>query len=390
MRCCVIIPTYDTPRTLEAVVRGALAFCPDVLVVDDGSRVPAAELLGAVPAAVVLRHERNRGKGAALATGLAEAERRGFTHAVTLDSDGQHLPEDIPRFLEAIARNPEAVILGARDLLAGGAGRRSRLGRVNSNFWTWVATGRHLADTQTGFRAYPLAQVNALLLRSTGYDFEIEVLVKAAWAGVAIESLPIGVRYFEGEARVSHFRPFLDFLKVARLNARLIALRICLPAPYLGTLCLRKFRSLPWTRRLKETVLELFVREPGTSGRIACSVGLGVFMGLVPAWGFQTALALLSAHVLGMSKPITVLASNISFPLVIPFILYASLVLGRLALGTSAGMPSVATLELAKADLPAWIVGSFILAALGALAGTAIAYVSVAGLRRARRRKADA
>lgn len=390
MRCCCLIPTYDTPRTLEAVVRGALAFCPDVLVVDDGSRVPAAELLREVAPVVVLRHARNRGKGAALMTGFAEAEKRGFTHAVTIDSDGQHLTEDLPRFFEAIARNPDAIFLGARDMVAGGAGGRSRLGRINSNFWTWVATGMRLTDTQTGYRAYPLVPVNALFLTSSGYDFEIEVLVKASWAGVPIESLPIGVRYFTGEERVSHFRPLLDFLKVGRLNTRLIALRVCLPAPYLGTLSLRRFRSLPWRRRLKETAVELFVREPGSTGRIACSVGLGVFMGLAPVWGFQMALALLGAHVLGLSKPIAVVASNISFPLMIPFILYASLVLGRLALGTAADIPSTATLELAKADLPAWIVGSFILATLGAFVGTVIAYVSVAGVRRARRRKAAA
>lgn len=390
MRICVIIPTYDTPRTLPAVVRGALAFCPDVIVVDDGSQQAASELLRDAGVLAILRHERNRGKGAALMTGFAEAERRGFTHAITIDSDGQHLPEDIPRFMDAIARRPEAVLLGVRDLAAGGAGAGSRLGRLNSNFWTWVATGKRLADTQTGFRAYPLAPVNALVLMATGYDLEIEVLVKAAWAGMPIESVPIGVRYFKGEERISHFRPFSDFLKVGLLNARLVALRICLPAPYLGVLSLRKFRSMSWTHKLKETVLELFVREPGSSARIAASVALGIFMGIAPVWGFQMALALLAAHALSLSKPITLVASNISFPLMMPLILYASLVLGRLALGMGTDVPAAVTLELAKADLPAWILGSFLLATLGALAGFAVTYLVVAGVRRARGRKAAA
>ncbi len=102
MRVCVLIPTYDNHRTLESVVLGAQVECPDVFVVDDGSRPETRAILSRVPGVIVLRHQRNRGKGAALRTGFEAAAKRGFTHAITLDSDGQHLPEDIPSFTAAV------------------------------------------------------------------------------------------------------------------------------------------------------------------------------------------------------------------------------------------------------------------------------------------------
>src|SRR5690606_35049599 len=138
------IPTYENPRTLEAVVRDALARCPDVIVVDDGSGLETTEILARIEGITVLRHEVNQGKGAALRTGFAEAHRRGFTHALSMDSDGQHLGSEVPRLLEAARAEPGALILGSRDLVAAGAGPGSKFGRANSNFWVWVATGERL------------------------------------------------------------------------------------------------------------------------------------------------------------------------------------------------------------------------------------------------------
>jgi glycosyltransferase involved in cell wall biosynthesis len=382
---CILIPTYDTPRTIEAVVEGARAHCPDIIVIDDGSGEDTRESLRRLRGITVIRNERNLGKGAALLSGLQEARRLGFTHAIAMDSDGQHLPEDIPLFLETAARSPRTLLLGDRDLKAAGAGPGSRFGRANSNFWTFVETGLRLPDTQCGFRSYPLEEIDPLHFATTGYDFEIEVLVRAAWTGVPIDSIPVRVRYFQGKERVSHFRPFLDFLRIARLNTRLVTLRICLPAPYLALLSLRRFRSMGFWRRVKESLIEIFVREPGSPRRIAASAGLGFFMGIAPIWGFQIAAAIATAHVLRLSKPVAVLASHISFPLVVPFILYASLLLGRLALGGAGPARSLAGLELTPADFPAWVAGSLILALATALVGGALIYLAVLGLRRIRR-----
>lgn len=385
MRPCAVIPAYQNARTLPGVVRGVTVQGLAVIVVDDGSSDGVAASLAAAGAGdgevEVLRHERNRGKGAALRTGFERAHARGFTHALALDADGQHLPEDAPRLLEAAAAEPGALVIGARDLAAAGAGKGSRFGCAFSNFWTWVETGLRLPDTQSGYRCYPLAPILDLHLALTGYDFEVEVLVRAAWTGVPVRSVPISVRYFRGAERVSHFRPVRDFLRIGWLNTRLVTARICLPAPYLALHSRRVFRALPFSERLRMSLFELFVREPGSPLRVASSAALGLFFGIAPLWGFQIAITLWLAHVFNASKTIALLAANVSFPLVIPLILYASLVLGRALLGVpDAGVPKELS-ALTRADLHAYLAGSVALAVGVAAAGFVLVYAVVRALR---------
>lgn len=375
MKPCVVIPTYDNPETLADVVRGALEHCPDVIVVDDGSREPVA-----LEGVTLIRHETNLGKGAALRDGFEKAAELGFTHAVTIDADGQHPAGEIPKLLEA---SGDALVLGARDLKASGAAFLRRLAVRNSNLWTWVETGLRLPDTQSGLRSYPLAAIRPLRLTTTGYDFEIEVLVKAAWAGVPVRSVGIEARY---NGHVSHYRPVVDFLRIARLNVRLVFMRICLPAPYLSILVRTGFYQLSWADRIRESLVELFLREPGPAERVALSVALGLFMGLAPIWGFQIAATLLVAHATGLSKPVAVVASHISVPIFIPAILYLSLLLGRLALGTYEG--AITSLDLEPADFPAWVVGSLILAGVTAVVGGLLTYVVLKCLRREKEKRA--
>ncbi|MFH0943986.1 MAG: glycosyltransferase [Planctomycetota bacterium] len=229
MKPCVIIPTYNNAGTLEQVVRETRALGLTVFVVDDGSSDGTRTILERIDGITVLRHGMNRGKGAALRTGLLAAKQRGFTHAVSIDSDGQHLPGEIPRFLEEAERHPGALLLGNRDLASARAGRGSRFGRAFSNFWTCVETGRGLPDTQTGFRLYPLDSITSLHLEKNGYDLEIEVLVKAIWTGVPVRSIPVSAVYLDHGERVSHFRPGLDFLRIGLLNTGLVSRRICFP-----------------------------------------------------------------------------------------------------------------------------------------------------------------
>lgn len=389
MKPCVVIPTYNNARTLADVVRGATVACESVVVVDDGSTDDTPAILAMFDGIDVLRHDRNRGKGAALRTGLSAALKRGFTHAITLDSDGQHHPEDIAPMIAAAVASPTALILGARDLRAAGAGPGSRIGCANSNFWVWVETGFRLSDTQTGFRVYPLTAVGRIAFLTEGFDFEIEVLVRAAWIGVPLQSHPVAVTYFRGADRVSHFRPWRDFLRIARLNCRLVAQRLFLPSPALHLFSLRAFRELPRGERWREAMKELFLRDRGSSGRIAASVGLGCFMGLTPAWGFQLVLAVLGAHWLGLSKPIAAVASNISVPFLVPGILYASLALGRVTLGRADHAAQTGAVSVSPADLAAWLLGSLMLAAIVGALAAAVTWLVVEATRARARRKAQ-
>jgi glycosyltransferase involved in cell wall biosynthesis len=377
MKPCVLIPTYDNPRTLAEVVRGALGQCSDVIVVDDGSGPETKAILAEFKDVVVMTHEANRGKGAALRTGLDEAHRRGFSHAVSMDSDGQHFATDIPRFFEEARAHPESLILGHRDLKAAGAGPGSRFGKVNSNFWTWILTGKHLPDTQTGFRCYPVGPMSKLALHCTKFDFEIETLVRGAWCDIELRSIPIGVRYFAPEDRVSHLR-FVDYLRISHLNTRFCTQRLCLPPPYLRLRSQRSFHSQSFVQRWRTTFRKFFIEEQGSPAAIASAVGLGLFWGLAPVWGFQIVILMLCAHALGLSKPISLLAAHVSFPVAVPAILYASLVIGRLALGLPEGVTAPSDLEhLAPGDVQTWIVGSLLLATGVGLAGMFVSYLLI-------------
>ncbi|HBP22314.1 MAG TPA: hypothetical protein DEA08_31595, partial [Planctomycetes bacterium] len=195
----------------------------------DGSGAAGQAALDALPwgeGLWLVRHARNRGKGAALRAGFAAARRLGFSHAISLDADGQHLPADLPAFLGAIAREPGALVLGERDLVRAGAGWGSRSGRRISNAWfRLLSGGQRLSDTQTGFRAYPLASLAALELSGERYELEVEVLAKAAWAGVPLRTIPIRVRYFRGAERISHMG-LADF---ARISAAWLGLLLARP-----------------------------------------------------------------------------------------------------------------------------------------------------------------
>ncbi|MCI0673317.1 MAG: glycosyltransferase family 2 protein, partial [Myxococcaceae bacterium] len=224
---CVIIPVYNHARTVGAVVRGALQHASVVLVCDDGSTDGSgdeAERSGAT----VLRHGTNQGKGVALRTLLEEANRRGFRFALALDADGQHFPDDLPVLVAAAAREPGALVVGARDLVAAGAPSSSQFGRKFSNFWVWFEGGTRVEDSQSGFRAYPLPECLQLRTHNRRYDFEVEVLLQAAWAGLPLRSVPIRVLY--PKDRISHFRPFVDNVRISLLNT-LTCVRLLLPLP---------------------------------------------------------------------------------------------------------------------------------------------------------------
>ena len=229
-RFVVVIPLYNHADRVVDVIRGVLNYGLPVIVVDDGSTDGAHDKIKHIEGITVKRHAENRGKGAALMTGMKATEGR-YDWAVTIDADGQHDPRDIPEMIAAIPENQRSIILGRRrGMNAPDVLWTSRYGRKFSDFWILLSGGGSLQDSQSGFRIYPLPETLQLNVKSGGYQFEIEVLVKAAWHNIPVVEAPVRVYYQPGENRVSHFRPLIDFLKNSRTFARLIFQRFVLTA----------------------------------------------------------------------------------------------------------------------------------------------------------------
>ena len=222
----ILIPTYNNAGTVSDVVRRALAQALPVLVINDGSTDGTAGILARMQqengALQVLTFPLNRGKGRALRAGLLAAREQGYADVVTLDADGQHFPEDIPQLLSRAGAH--RLVTGSRNLTADGMPRGNTFANRFSNFWFRVQTGRALSDTQTGFRVYPVQELSGLRWMTSRYEGELLLLVFAAWKGLDIVSVPVRVVY--PEARVSHFRPYRDFLRISVLNTCLCVLAL--------------------------------------------------------------------------------------------------------------------------------------------------------------------
>ncbi len=222
MTVCVVIPAYNHRERVAQVVSGVLRLGLPVFVVDDGSTDGTSQVLAGLDGISVLRHPANQGKGAALLTGFAAAAK--FADwALTLDADGQHNPEDCRAFIDIAARGERVICIGNRQEMKGkNVPWTSRFGRGFSNFWVWAAGGPRIADSQSGFRLYPLPEVLHFGVRARRYQFEVEVLVKARRRNIPTVEVPVSVVYQPRGERVSHFRPWLDFCRNSATFSRLI------------------------------------------------------------------------------------------------------------------------------------------------------------------------
>lgn len=221
LNCCVLIPTYNNANTLERVITEVLSYTSNLIVVNDGSTDETSQILKKFRVPNVLSLSKNAGKGNALKKGFARAEDLGYEYAISMDSDGQHFPSDLPVFLQALVQrkpeDPELLVIGARKMDDPSVPDKSSFGNRCSTFWFWVETGISLTDTQCGYRLYPVKTVNSLSLYTSKFELEIEVIVKAAWKGVEVKNLPVKVLYDPLE-RVTHFRPFQDVTRITLLN----------------------------------------------------------------------------------------------------------------------------------------------------------------------------
>ena len=217
------MPTYNNGGTLRDVVERVLNYCDDVIVVNDGCTDNSAEILASFGNLItVVDYGKNRGKGYALKQGFEKAKALGFDYALTIDSDGQHFPEDIPLFIEALKQHPDALIVGSRNLNQDNMPGGNTFANKFSNFWFKIQTGISLPDTQTGYRLYPLHKLPHIL--SARYEAELSLLVFSAWRGTDLIPIQINVCY--PEDRVTHFRPFWDFFRISVMNTMLCIVAI--------------------------------------------------------------------------------------------------------------------------------------------------------------------
>ncbi len=225
----VVAPTYNNGRTLRSIVQRIQAHHLPLIVVNDGSTDETPQILKrlqltADPGACTayLAHRRNLGKAAALYTGFRAARRLGYTHAVTIDTDGQHDPHQLPQLVHLSRRCPTALVIGVRDPRLDGYPRRSLLGRQLSNLMIRLESGVRVLDSQCGMRVYPLALIERVRCRTGRFNFETEVVTRWAWSGYRVIETPITSRYLPPGQRVSHFRPWSDTIRSVAMHVRLV------------------------------------------------------------------------------------------------------------------------------------------------------------------------
>ena len=330
----VIAPTYNNAGTLLDVLRRIDAQGVAVIAVNDGSTDDTARVLeqwldtpGNFPRHVEA-HSKNRGKAAALRTGFELAQKLGFTHALSIDTDGQLSPEQIPQMFELARANPESLVLGVRDASAADYPWRSRLGRRTANLLIYMESGLRVADSQCGLRVYPLAMPELLKCHAGRYGFETEIIVRAGWAGRSIAEMPALCTYFAGERRVSHFRPWVDSIRAAFMHLRLVGRRL---VPLGGIRDRSTDRddkaevavaAAPhWRRVLKwlsprDAWRQIRQDRPEGFKRTAAAAGLaiGAFIGCLPIYGLHAILALYGAKRLHLNPLAMVLGTQVACP----------------------------------------------------------------------------
>lgn len=356
LNVCVVIPTYNNHKTLCRVIDGVLLQTSNVIIVNDGSTDATSEILESYMQCTIITIGKNQGKGNALREAFKKGKELGFHHAITIDSDGQHFPDDIPVFLDALENEEnDVVLIGSRNMNQDGVPKKSSFGNKFSNFWFWFETGIRLEDTQSGYRLYPLRSIPKKFFTKK-FEFEIEIIVRTAWNGIPVKNVPVKILYDPNE-RVTHFRPFKDFTRISILNTVLVLLLFLYIKP---RDFFRSFKKKSFSDFLKEDVLA----SSDSNFKKASSIALGVFCGIAPFWGFQTAIVISLAVLLRFNKVLAFAFSNVSIPPMIPVIIFLSLKTGSFFVNDTAqfSLGDSITFDHIKTNIVQYLIGSFVLA----------------------------
>ena len=376
---CAIVPAYNNAGTIEKVLTDVSRYISYIIVVNDGSTDNSEQLindlrqrLDASVTVDVIHLPSNKGKGTALKKGFERAVSAGFRYAITIDADGQHFADDIPLFIEMIQKFPDRLIVGVRNMQQDGIPGKSSFGNRFSNFWYKLETGVKLPDTQSGFRLYPLERLKNMRFFTGKYEFEIEILVRAAWRGCNIRCVPVKVYYAPEERRVSHFRPFRDFARISLLNTVLVIVALLWIRP-------RNFFRRFSLKKLKRFIKIQLAGRKQSALRIALSAGFGIFIGILPIWGYQLIVAIALAHLMKLNKAIVFITTNISIPPMIPVLLYVSFITGGWIVENPTTIISMSAIsfDFVKYNFYQYLVGSLFFAVAAGIAATFLVWMAV-------------
>ena len=362
LRVCICIPTYNNPLTIATVIDEALILTKfPVLVVDDGSEKPVEQLLSneartalADGRLSILRHDVNQGKGVALQNAIKATVARGFTHLMAVDGDGQHHVSEVEKMIAIAKTDPWDLVIGHRKFKSSTVPGISKFGRKFSNFWVQFQTGTPIADSQSGFRLYPLFFCQNLKFWTSRYDFEIEILIRLMWRGVRVQETEIEVFYPEPDQRVSHFNKFWDNVRISCLNTVFVVVSLL------------KTHKSP--------------RE------LAIATGSGVFIGCTPFFGLHTAIVAAVSFLFRLNAGVLWLGSQVSIPPLAPFLIIGSVTIGKFVSQTfNPDRESIdfditqhsfrEFIQFGSTHLLDWLIGSLILGAVLGLTTTALTYL---------------
>jgi glycosyltransferase involved in cell wall biosynthesis len=238
-RIWCVIPVYNNCGTVKSIADECSLCLKNILVVDDGSTdTDIAEMFAGTDIKVI-RHKKNKGKGEAIITAMKYIAEKNGLFMITIDADGQHYPEDLKKFIPLLQDDETSIVVGCRNFNVKNVPGSSRFGRKFASFWLLVETGITINDCQSGFRAYPVRHISKMKLYGSHYDFEVEVLARALWAGLRLKTVDIDVWYPEPQERVSAFKPIKDNVRISLMHTRLVGRRL------LQLIFFKKERELP-------------------------------------------------------------------------------------------------------------------------------------------------
>ncbi|MCL2144259.1 MAG: glycosyltransferase [Endomicrobia bacterium] len=365
-----VIPLYNHSGTIEHIVSGSLPYCKEIMIVDDGSTDSGIRDMEKLPVNII-RFKKNKGKGAAIIAAAEWAAENKFTHIITIDADGQHYPYDIPKLLKAAEDSPNSIIIGKRKFENPDIPAASKFGRKFSGFWAKVQTGKKIIDMQSGYRVYPLSVFDKFKIYTRRFTFEVEIIIKALWAGFKVEEVEVDVHYPDKKKRISHFKFFADNARISILNTYL-TIRAMIPFPH------RKYIENKEGKIISQNPFKAVAEQMKNENNpfhLAVSAAWGSFWGALALPGVRAFILMVGVGWFNLNRAVAFSVDKLAMPPFIPFVcIEVGYYLRHGKFLTEISWQIIGTQFLQR--VWEWILGSLIVAPVFALLVGSIVYIA--------------